>query len=206
MCNRYQTAKDIERLRTIFANAPANWFDETDKKYDTFYPKSNVPVVLMVEGAQKFMNFQWGIHPVWAKTKSQLLTNSKCEEVLVKPTWKESFRRRRCLMPATAFYEPATVEGKKHQVRFELKSGSPFAFAGLWQKSHDGSEINCCSLLTCEPNSIVGEIHGRMPVILPTELFEYYLKTPPEEVEDLLEILRPYPAEDMVGTFDREST
>lgn len=207
MCNRYKTANDIEKLRTIFKNAPADWFDPSDKKYDTVYPKSMVPVVLKVNGEDWFGNFRWGIHPIWAKTKSQLLTNTKSEEALVKPTWKDSFRRRRCLMPATAFYEPATVDGKKHQVRFELKSGEPFAFAALWQKTEIGDEkLNCCSLLTCEPNSLVGEIHGRMPVILRPGQFETYLTTPPEQAESLIEILQPFPADEMHGTFDRTST
>ncbi len=205
MCNRYKTAKDIERLRTIFANAPDDWIEHSDHKYDTVYPKSTVPVVLSVNGEQQFMNFRWGIHPFWAKTKSPILTNSKSEEVLNKPIWSESFRRRRCLMPAEAFFEPATVDGKKYQMRFELKSGAPFAFAGLWEKSHS-EQINCCSLLTCEPNSLVAEIHGRMPVILPSELFDYYLTTPADEAQDLIDVLRPYPAEDMIGTFDSTST
>jgi putative SOS response-associated peptidase YedK len=205
MCNRYKTAKDIERLRTIFANAPDEWLTGTDQKYDTVYPKSVVPVVLQVNGEEKYMQFRWGIHPHWAKTKSQLLTNSKSEVVFTNPTWKTSFERRRCLMPATAFFEPATVDGKKYQLRFELKSGSAFAFAGLWEKSYDES-VNCCSLLTCEPNSLIGEVHGRMPVILPTELFDYYLSVPPEEILDLKDILRPYPADDMIGEFDSTST
>ena len=108
-------------------------------------------------------------------------------------------------MPATAFFEPATVDGKKYQMRFELKSGSAFVFAALWEKSYVEG-LNCCSLLTCEPNSLVGEIHGRMPVILPIELCDYYLSVPPEETADLKDILRPYPAEDMIGIFDSTST
>lgn len=205
MCNRYKTAKDIERLRTILKNAPAEWLTGSDQKYDTVYPKSMVPVVLKVAGEEKYLNFRWGIHPVWAKTKSQLLTNSKSEEVFTKPTWKESFERRRCLLPAMAFYEPLTLEGKKHQVRFEFESGSPFAFAGLWQKSYDEG-VNCCSILTCEPNPLVGEIHGRMPVIVPTELYDYYLSVPPEEALDLKDILKPYPPDGMIATVDDTST
>lgn len=205
MCNRYRVASDIEKLRTIFKNAPDDWLTGADQKYDTVYPKSLVPAYLKVKGEEMFKQFRWGIHPVWAKTKSQILTNSKSEEVFTKPTWKTSFERRRCLMPAEAFYEPATVDGKKYQMRFELKSGAPFAFAGLWENSQDEA-VTCCSLLTCEPNSLVGEIHGRMPVIIPSELFEYYLSVPPEDVLDLKDILRSYSAEDMIGTFDSTST
>jgi putative SOS response-associated peptidase YedK len=189
----------------IFENAPDGWLAEADHKYDTVYPKSNVPVVLNVNGEKMFKNFRWGIHPSWARSPGQILTNSKSEEVFTKPTWKESFERRRCVMPADSFYEPATVDGKKHQVRFELKSGAPFVFAALWEKDH-AAQVNSCSLLTCEPNEIVGEVHNRMPVLLPTELIDFYLSVPPTEVRDLRDILRPWPAEDMTAAFDSTST
>jgi putative SOS response-associated peptidase YedK len=207
MCNRYRTAKDIEKLRAIFSNAPADWFEGSDKKYDTVYPKSKVPVYLRVKGQDYFNNFQWGIHPAWANTPGQILTNTKSEEVLNKPTWTEAFKRRRCLMPATAFYEPATVDGKKYQMRFELKSGEAFSFAAIWEKTDRyGTPVNCCSLLTTEPNELVGEVHGRMPMILPQRHYDRYLNTPPEEAASLVEILQPYPAEEMIGAFDSESS
>lgn len=207
MCNRYRSARDIEKLRTIFGNAPASWLEETDRKYDTVYPKSKVPVYLRVRGEEMYANFHWGIVPDWAKTQSTILTNTKSEEVLNKPTWKNSFRTRRCLMPADAFYEPATVDGKKFQVRFELKTGEPFSFAAIWEKTDRfGEQRNCCSLLTCEPNQVVGEIHGRMPVILRPEHYDTYLETPPEQVDQLLAILLPFPSEEMEGNFDSTST
>ena len=110
-------------------------------------------------------------------------------------------------MPAEAFYEPATVDGKKYQLKFELKSGDAFSFAAIWEKTDKwGDPRNCCSLLTCEPNSLVGEVHGRMPVILRPDQYDVYLNTPPEQVEQLLEILVPYPADEMFGNFDRTST
>lgn len=207
MCNRYVAARDIEKLRTLYKNAPASWFEASDRKYDTVYPKSLVPVYLKVRGEEAFMNFQWGIVPEWANTASTTLTNTKSEEVLSKPTWIESFRRRRCLMPATAFYEPATVEGKRYQVRFELPDGEPFSFAAIWAKTtRFGDPRNCCSLLTTEPNDVVSPIHGRMPMILPQQHYERYLNTPPEEAETLLELLQPYPADGMTGTIDETST
>jgi len=191
----------------MFGNAPDDWFEQGDKKYDTVYPKSKVPVYLRVNGDELFSNFHWGIVPMWAKTQSTILTNTKSEEVLNKPTWKNSFRTRRCLMPAEAFYEPATVEGKKFQIKFELISGEPFSFAAIWEKTDRfGEPRNCCSLLTCEPNKLVGEVHGRMPVILKPEQYDTYLNTHPEQVTDLLDILVPYPSDEMHGNFDNTST
>lgn len=205
MCNRYRVAADIEKLRTIFQNAPDEWFAQTDRTYLSFYPKSNVPVYLKVNGSGYYGHFQWGIVPDWAKTKSQVLTNTKAEEALNKPTWIDSFRKRRCLLPATSFFEPARIGGTTHQMEFFLKGESAFAFPGIWQKSTKfGEERNTCSLLTCEPNSLVGEIHGRMPCILRPEMFETYLNTSPEQTEGLLDLLVPYPPDEMIGRVNDE--
>lgn len=203
MCNRYRVAKDIEKLRTVFANAPANWFEGATQDYVSFYPGNNVLVFLRHQGEDLYKNYEWGIFPYWAKLKKDRLTNTKSEEALAKPTWQESFRERRCLMPATSFFEPATVGAERYQIEFTLSDGSPFAFAGIWQNTDKfGPPRTCCSLLTCEPNTLVGEVHGRMPVILRPEHFDTYLNTPPEQAESLLEILVPYPAEEMRGAFN----
>lgn len=207
MCHRYRPARDIERLRTIFHNAPAEWFEKSDHRYDTVYPKSTVPVYLRVRGENFFGNFHWGIHPEWATTPGQVVNLARSEDVLSKPTWRAPFTRRRCLMPATAFYEPVVIDGKKYQMRFELKSGEPFSFAAVWEKTDRfGEPVNCCALLTTEPNELVGEIHNRMPLILPQRHYDLYLNTPPEEAGRLLDIFEPYPADEMMGTFDSEST
>lgn len=198
MCSRYRLTSDVGKLRTVFPDSPDDWFDSIDRKYESFYPGSSVPVILNVRDSEYFGHFQWGIVPDWAKNKSMTLINTKSEEALVKPTWKGSFRKRRCLMPATSFFEPAAIDGKKYQVEFTMKDGSAFAFAGIWQKTDKfGEPRNCCSLLTCESNSIVGEVHGRMPVILHRAQFETYLNTPAEQAEKLMTILLPYPAEEM---------
>lgn len=201
MCNRYRTAQDIEKLRTIFSNAPEEWLIE--QKHDSVYPQSQVPVYLRPQGEEMFANFQWGILPVWARAKSAAVTNTRKESIFEKRIWTESFRRRRCLMPATSFFEPATINGKKYQMEFRLKDAEVFAFPGLWSKTElFGEPRNCCSLITCEPNELVGEVHGRMPVILRPEHFDTYLNTPPEQAEQLLDLLVPYPAEQMEGEFE----
>jgi putative SOS response-associated peptidase YedK len=207
MCNRYRTARDIERLRTLFHNAPEEWVTKADQKYDTVYPRSIVPVYLKVRGEETFKNFEWGIMPGWAKSKSASVQNTRSEEVFNKPIWMDSFRRRRCLMPAENFFEPATFDGKKYQVRFELKNGLPFCFAGIWEKTTlFGEPRNTCSLLTCEPNALVGEVHGRMPLILHPEQYSTYLDTPEEQAEQLVDLFIPFPADEMIATFDATST
>jgi putative SOS response-associated peptidase YedK len=199
--------KNVQRIRELFANAPADWFDDTDARYDTFYPRSSVPVVTTEEGSLRFVTQQWGIMPIWAKKKSDILTNSQSESILEKPTFRTAFLFRRCLMPASNFFESIQVRGQRHNLKFTLKSGKDFCFAGIWQTCLiDGKEIDCCSMLTGEPNKLVGEVHTRMPVILRPAQFDAYLNTPPAQAKALLSILAPYPEEEMQGAFDDTST
>jgi len=190
----------------MFGTVPDDLLDGADDRYDSFFPRSMVPIYAKVRGNDHFANFQWGLTPIWAKTRSTLLTNTQSEDVLIKPTWSESFRRRRCLLPATSFFEPAEVNGKKYQIEFWMKDALPFAFAGVWQKSEAfGEKQNCCSILTCKPNSLVGEVHHRMPVIIRAEHYQTYLSTPPEQAEQLLDMLIPYNALEMEGNFDNSA-
>jgi putative SOS response-associated peptidase YedK len=99
------------------------------------------------------------------------------------------------------------VESKKYQMKFELKDKRGVLSCGhLGKVRPPGEPVKCCSLLTTEPNELVGEVHGRMPMILPREYYDLYLNTPPEEAESLIEIMKPYPAEALKGEFDSEST
>jgi putative SOS response-associated peptidase YedK len=199
MCNRYEA--NIERLRKIFPNAPLGWFEKIDLKYDSFYPRSIVPLIKSQDGSGlTYDNFQWGIFPPWAKKKSDIQTNSRSETILEKPTFRNSFLHRRCLLPATAFYEP--VKGHRAQVKFEIEGEEYFCFAGIWDFSFiDGERIPTCSILTTEPNEVVGEVHPRMPVIIPREQCRPYLQAPANAAEKLLELLRPYPPDEMKGTL-----
>ena len=87
MCNRYRAAKDKEALRRLFNNAPEEWFDELDEKYTSFYPKSNVPVVLKVRQSN-IVIFNGGSFLIGQRRKA-VLTNTKSEEALIKPTWRK---------------------------------------------------------------------------------------------------------------------
>jgi putative SOS response-associated peptidase YedK len=119
----------------------------------------------------------WGLIPFWAKVdKSKYHTiNAKAETVAQLSTYREPFKHKRCLIPATGFYEPDKINFPKppHPWHFfKLKDVDLFAFAGLydvWTDKQTGKEITSYTLITTEPNSLVGKFHGRMPVILPKE-------------------------------------
>jgi putative SOS response-associated peptidase YedK len=117
--------------------------------------------------------------------------------VAEKPSFRDAFRKRRCLIPATGFYERQATAGGKQPFHFRLLDGRPFAFAGLWERWEKGGEpVETCAILTTEANAVVRPVHERMPVILRPEDFAAWLdaRRPPAELHALL---RPYPAEEM---------
>jgi putative SOS response-associated peptidase YedK len=114
--------------------------------------------------------FRWGLIPSWAKDVSvgYKMINARAETIEEKPSFRVAFQRRRCLIPADGFYEWKIEDGHKYPYLFTLKDRKPFTFAGLWEtwRSQEGGEINSCTIITTEPNSLVAQYHNRMPVIL----------------------------------------
>jgi putative SOS response-associated peptidase YedK len=142
--------------------------------------------------------FRWGLVPFWAKEISigNKLINTRAETILEKPSFKTSFKRRRCLVPADGFYE-----WKKEKIkvphRIMLRSGEPFAMAGIWDSWKDaaGNELLTFSIITTSPNELMADIHNRMPVILDRDTEKKWLEETDERA--LLELLKPYPADEM---------
>ena len=115
---------------------------------------------------------KWGLIPSWADDPGigARMINARSETVAEKPSFRRAFKERRCLIPADGFYEWQRTSGGKQPYYLRTKSGRPFAFAGLWESwDGDGSEIHSCTILTTDANDLVGEVHHRMPVILPPE-------------------------------------
>jgi len=139
--------------------------------------------------------FRWGLIPFWAKDPAigNRLINTKAETITVKPSFKNAFRSRRCLVLSDGFYE-WKKEREKKPYRIQMTDGSPFAMAGIWERwiSPDGKIIQSFSIITTSPNETVATIHDRMPVILPTEDEQKWLGKTSET--ELLDLLKPYPA------------
>jgi putative SOS response-associated peptidase YedK len=115
---------------------------------------------------------------------------------LEKPAFRESFRNRRCLIPADGFYEWKKTGKGKQPFHFEMKDDSLFAFAGIWDcwKSPTGPLLEPCSILTTAPNEFLADVHDRMPVILPRRHYNAWLTAPTSEAERLSELLVPFDA------------
>jgi putative SOS response-associated peptidase YedK len=143
---------------------------------------------------------KWGLVPHWAKDPEigNRLINARAETVTEKPSFREAFARRRCLVPLDGFYEWSRRGDRKRPFYFHLRDGEPFAVAGLWESwGGDGGPLETCTLLTTEANELLAPYHDRMPVILRPEDYDLWLDPNVRRAEQLRPLLRPYPHEGM---------
>ena len=194
MCSRYFLDADGNIIAYTF-QVPVH--DRIRKRFN-IAPTQEAPVIRAgAGGAREVAMLRWGLVPFWAKDLKvgTKMINARSETAPDKPSFRSAFRRRRCLIPADGFYEWKREEGGKQPFYIRMKDGRPFAFAGLWESWHD-DEVRSCAILTTQANALVGDVHERMPVILPGEDYEAWLD-PEAEREELVSLLRPYPGEDL---------
>ena len=127
------------------------------------------------------------------------MINARSETVLDKPAFREAFQNRRCLVPADGFYEWKRTGRSKQPIHIGMKDDSLFAFAGIWDRWEDasGSVVETCSILTTTPNSLLAEVHDRMPVILEPENYELWLDPGFKDLDTLTAMLKPFDAAKM---------
>jgi putative SOS response-associated peptidase YedK len=157
------------------------------------------------QGVRQAEPMQWGLVPNWSKSANQgpPLNNARGETVATKPTFSESFRRRRCLIPANGFYEWKRLDNKSKQPWNLFRAdGRPLAMAGIWDRwqTPDGNLLESCAVITTTANAFMAEIHDRMPVILGEDSWTHWLSNDETEVESLLKLVRPCPNEWLRGT------
>lgn len=190
MCGAYSLTIEFGRLVKRFKAKPPKV--SYPKRYNI---RPSQPLVTILNTDPEQMTIaEWGIVPFWDKTGKKQIINAR-KDSLEKPTFKQSFHERRCLILADGFYEWKAVPGQKNKIpyRFTLKSEEPFAFAGIWQEKDDEPQA---VIITTEPNELVGKVHNRMPVILKPEAEQDWLN-PDLQDEQALELLQSYPAKDM---------
>jgi len=204
MCGRFTLTIDPADLQDAmpWLKAPAQL---------TLTPRYNVaptqPVAAVANNGQHTLElFHWGLIPSWAKDPSigSRMINARAETLAEKPSFRTAFKRRRCLILADGFYEwrkEASGKGKT-PMYIRLKSGEPFAFAGLWEAWH-GPESDetmlSCTIITTTPNTLMEKIHDRMPVILKPDVYERWLDPADQEPGRLAGLLKPYPASHMTA-------
>ena len=154
-------------------------------------------------GARHLDPLRWGLVPRWASDPSvgSKMINARSEGITEKPSFREAFRKRRCLVTADGFYEWKTEGKAKQPFAICLAGGEPMALAGLWEgwRAPDGSIMRTCTIVTGEANEKLSAMHHRMPMILPREAWPLWLGEVPAEPEDLLALLRPCPSEQVLA-------
>jgi len=168
-------------------------------------PQSVQPVVRIGRdsGAREVALARWGLVPFWAKDAKLAYStfNARAEEVAQKPAFREALKKRRCLVPADAFYEWQRLDAKtKRPFAIGMSGGEPFALAGLWEswKPADGLPLETFTILTTDPNEIMEPIHNRMPVIVEPRDYARWLE-PGDPARPPVDLLRPYAAGKMLA-------
>lgn len=162
-------------------------------------PTNHVPAVRAADAGRLAVSLRWGFVPSWSKDGKLAPVNAMSETAADKPMFRSAFRKRRCLIPASGFYEwKATGAKKKKPFAVRLVDDKPFAFAGLFETwaEPDGDVESCC-ILTTAPNDLVGAIHNRMPVILDPRHYDQWLDPKEQDAAAISLLLRPFPAEKM---------
>jgi putative SOS response-associated peptidase YedK len=155
------------------------------------------------DGKRQARFHRWGLIPSWADDPSigYRMINARAETVADKPSYRSAFKRGRFPIVADGFYEWKKGDGKTKQPFYiKLKNDRPFAFAGLAEKwNREGETIESCTIVTTEPNELMAGIHNRMPMIMPSNVYDLWLDPEFEGKEKLLSMLRPYPADEMTA-------
>lgn len=164
-------------------------------------PGQHALVILGPWEARRAELFRWGLVPAWAGDVAvgYRMINARCETLAEKPAFRTPFRRRRCLVVADGFFEWRTAGRAKIPIRFTLRSGRPFALAGLWDiwAPEGRAPVHSFTIITTSANGLVSEVHDRMPVILPKESWDLWLDPNMQELLGLQPLLVPFPAEEM---------
>lgn len=192
MCGRFALTVPVEAMRQLFAfreqpNFPARF---------NITPTQPIAIIRAGKNAREFTFVRWGLLPGWVKDtdKFPLLVNARSETAFEKPAFKNAIRRRRCIIPADAFYEwQAGAKRPKQPFMIKPADGGTMAFAAIWEHwmGADGSEMETATILTSPANDTLKPIHNRMPVILKPENFEEWLERPEQEAEKLKPLLIP---------------
>ncbi len=193
-------------LPSVFWDIPGQTDDEKILS-DSIVPRYNITptqnllCVTGDEGLRETRFMKWGLVPFWAKDVNigNKMINARSETVSSKPAFRNSFKRKRCIIPITGFYEwKNSGYGAKQPYYFKKKDDSIISFAGLWESwTGDGkNHLYTCSIVTTEPNKLIGEIHHRMGLILPEKGVNIWLSQNSNR-DDLKELMKPYEANDL---------
>lgn len=195
MCGRYKLVAPTGRVFDEFSLTSRRL--NLQPRYN-LAPTQDAPVVRLGPTGRQISLIRWGLVPGWATRFGAGQINARAETVADKPTFRDAVRARRCLVVADGFYEWKREGRDKVPYLFEANEGAPFAFAGLYERwDREGPPVESFTIICTAANALVGEIHDRMPVILPKAHWDAWLDTAANAPAEVLPLLAPYPADAM---------
>src|SRR5258706_5135339 len=201
MCSRYFLDADGNIIAYTFRVPP----DDRIRKRFNIAPTQDAPVI-RTDGAgnREIAILRWGLVPSWSKdlASGTKMINARGESVATKSAFREAFRLRRCIVPATGFYEWKGAPGRKQPYAITLAGQPLFAFAGLWESWHpaQGEPVRTFAIITTDANETVARIHDRMPVVIAPEAIDTWLSCDPAEA---LALLKPHQSQVNVRAVTR---
>jgi putative SOS response-associated peptidase YedK len=181
MCGRFTyrlTWPELVRLYRLTLDAPAR---NTQPRYN-ICPTTSIDAVIERDGTRELLPMRWGLIPSWwskpLKEMKVATFNARAETVADKPVFRDAFKRTRCLIPASGYYEWQDTPEGKQPFYFTRRDGEPITIAGLWDVWHDKQAretIKSCAMIITDANQFVAEVHDRMPVVLEPDQFEPWL-------------------------------
>ena len=198
MCGRISQTKDLKKFAGRL-NILENEIPKLKSRYNVAPSQEVVVIIQEKEQRPTIAQFKWGLVPSWAKDMAigNRMINARAETLTAKPSFRGPLRRQRCLVPADGFYEWKKQGRSKVPYYIRMKSGEPFAFAGLWSLwiAPNGSELRTFTIVTTEPNDLMKTIHHRMPVIFPEDAERVWLDPKRDDSKELESLLVPYPSD-----------
>jgi len=192
MCGRFAFYSPHEAVIRLFGVAAA---PEIEPRWN-IAPTQFIATVREAGGPREVAMLYWGLVPSWAKEKSigTRMINARSETLREKPSFRNAFRRRRCLILADGYYEWQRSGPVKQPYFIGFADGQPFGMAGLWERWRDpasGEPLESCCIITTSPAATVAHVHDRMPVIVPSEAYAEWLDPKNEATDRLARLFEP---------------
>ena len=197
MCGRFVMTLGPDKLRRVFGVTEVPLLPP---RYNIAPTQQILSVCQNGDGYRHLKSFRWGLIPPWSKDSSigNKMINARCETIHEKPSFRGPIRFHRCLIPASGFFEWQQIDGRKQPYLIQRKDSEPMAFAGIWESwKNDGETIETCAILTTEANSLMRDIHNRMPVILSSSEFDHWLDRNITDPAQLKGLYTPFPSESL---------
>lgn len=201
MCGRFAQCFDVQATADWLAAEPPA--EPTTPSYNIAPGRAVLACRLGAAGRRELSPFHWGLIPGWAKDRKlgYKTFNARAETVAEKPSFRAAFRRRRCLIPADAFYEWQSTPDGKQPFAFRHRDQRPMTFAGLWEHWVDPDSretLESATIIVTSANQTVAAIHDRMPVILDARHWDAWLDPAERALSELTALLAPYPADRLI--------